>query len=95
MAEVLINKLKNIEFDNYGNEKIIDCIIYEIENTQYVIVRPILRLIVDLMILLIVLNDVIIRVIKRNYKILLISSFCVSMLYFLIHKKENLNDNGS
>ncbi|AAN02629.1 hypothetical protein [Lumpy skin disease virus] len=80
MAEILTNKLKSIDNENKYNEKLIECIIQEIEKQQYFILKPIVRFIIDVMIIVIVLNDLTIRLLKRNYKILF-SIVLLSILY--------------
>ncbi|AAR07417.1 61R [Yaba monkey tumor virus] len=72
MAEVLFFKLKSIEQENLLNGLILDCIINEIENSNHYLLRPFIRLIIDVILLITVIVSLIIRILKRNYVTLLI-----------------------
>ncbi|QQG31548.1 hypothetical protein [Swinepox virus] len=92
MAEVLINKLRSIEYENKSNEKLIDCILYEVERQQHWVFRPILRLLFDMIILLIVFNGLLFRLIKRNYYICIILITTYIMYKFFMYILLLYND---
>ncbi|APG58278.1 hypothetical protein BTW14_gp087 [BeAn 58058 virus] len=82
MASILVSKVYNIKDNNKLNEKFIDCIINEIENNNNILYKHILKLLIDLIFFLIIIYITLIRLFKRNYKIILLF-FIITILYIM------------
>ncbi len=66
MADIIIEKLKNIRSQIRGDERFIDAIVYEIEN-HFSYLKILFRLLFDLLFAFIVLFYVVMRLITRNF----------------------------
>ncbi|AOP31778.1 crescent membrane and immature virion formation protein [Volepox virus] len=80
--EVITDRLDDIIEQNISDEKFVDFVIHGLENRYPVILRPLIRLLIDILLFLIVIYIFSVRLVRRNIYMLL--SFVVLVIALTI-----------
>ncbi|AAQ93186.1 hypothetical protein VAC_DPP12_100 [Vaccinia virus] len=70
--EVIADRLDDIVKQNIADEKFVDFVIHGLEHQCPAILRPLIRLFIDILLFVIVIYIFTVRLVSRNYQMLLV-----------------------
>ncbi|QED21275.1 crescent formation [Borealpox virus] len=85
--DVIADRLDDIVEQNISDEKFVDFVIHGIEHQCPVILRPLIRLFIDILLFVIVIYIFTVRMVRRNYQMLLVVvalAITLTIFYYFI-----------
>ncbi|AAW23500.1 crescent membrane and immature virion formation protein [Vaccinia virus] len=83
--EVIADRLDDIVKQNIADEKFVDFVIHGLEHQCPAILRPLIRLFIDILLFVIVIYIFTVRLVSRNYQMLLVALvITLTIFYYFI-----------